>query len=78
MNRRETVFATLALGASPLVCLGQQAGRTYRLGLLTINARADWVHLDPYLVAFVQRLGEMGFVEGAQSRDRASRHGGQA
>lgn len=38
----------------------QQAGRTYRLGWLGTSGPAD----EPYNKAFVQRLGERGFVEG--------------
>lgn len=64
MNRRDTLSILIALGVSPLVCLAQQGGGSYRLGMLTGNPRAEWVRSDPYLVAFVQRLGELGFVEG--------------
>jgi putative ABC transport system substrate-binding protein len=60
MNRRETVLTLLALGASPLACFAQQAGRTYRFGYLDPTvARAE-----PYFVAFFERLRELGFAEG--------------
>jgi putative tryptophan/tyrosine transport system substrate-binding protein len=64
MNRRESVAILMALAASPSAGFAQQAGRTYRLGMMTGNARADWAQNDPYVVSFVQRLGELGFVEG--------------
>jgi len=35
MNRRDTVFALLALGATPLAALAQQAGRVRVIGVLS-------------------------------------------
>jgi putative tryptophan/tyrosine transport system substrate-binding protein len=57
MNRRESVSTLLTLGALPFVCLAQQAGRSYRIGLILSQS-------EPYAVAFVDRLRELGFVEG--------------
>ena len=64
MNRRETVLTLLALGASPLACFAQQAGRTYRVGFVGTAVRTEWVRTETYFIAFVQRLRELGFVEG--------------
>lgn len=64
MNRRESASILIGLAASPRAGFAQQAGRTYRLGMMTGNARADWGRNDPYLVGFVERLGELGFAEG--------------
>jgi putative tryptophan/tyrosine transport system substrate-binding protein len=64
VNRRESASILMALGASPLSGFAQQPGRTYRLGMMTSNARADWARNNPYLVSFVERLGELGFAEG--------------
>ncbi len=57
-RRRFTVCAgsVLALPAS----LAQQPGRTYRLGWLAAGSSRS----ESYNAAFVQRLGELGFVEG--------------
>ena len=57
----------MALGAVlalPRFAWAQQPGRTYRLGLIAVTARAEWARNDPYLVTFLERLGELGFVEG--------------
>lgn len=66
MRRREWLgsAAALAGGAWPAAAPAQQAGRSYRLGWLTSNPRAGWARTDPYYVAFVERLSELGFVEG--------------
>ena len=61
MNGRRAVL--LALGAAlalPRRALAQQPGRTYRLGWLSSGARRT----ESYNVAFVERLRELGFVEG--------------
>ena len=46
--------------AVPLAAAAQQPGRTYRLGWLSSGASRG----EAYNVAFVQRLRELGFVEG--------------
>ena len=46
-----------ALLAAPRFALAQQPGRTYRLGIIILRT-------EPYSVAFVQRLRELGFAEG--------------
>ena len=54
----------IAIGAGALAVprwsLAQAAGRSYRLGWLSISDSFK----EPYSLAFVQRLGELGFVEG--------------
>ena len=77
MNRRESASILMALGASPLSGFAQQPGRTYRLGMMTGNARADWARNDPYLVSFVERLGELGFAEGRNLVIEQRETGGQ-
>jgi ABC-type uncharacterized transport system substrate-binding protein len=60
MNRRE--FITLLGGASlgaPLHALAQEAGRTYRLGVLNAQARQA-----PNFAAFFDELRQLGLVEG--------------
>lgn len=61
MNRRDAtlVSAALAAGCGIPAARAQQPGRTYRIGWLSATTRNE-----PYAVAMVQRLAEMGFVEG--------------
>lgn len=60
MSRRR--FATaLALAAIAPRLARAQAGRQYRIGWIGTSAAT---HKEPYALAFVQRLGELGFVEG--------------
>jgi hypothetical protein len=56
MHRRQSAAFLLALGAVPIDGLAQQAGRTYRVGVMTVNPRAEWARKDPYLTGFVERL----------------------
>jgi putative tryptophan/tyrosine transport system substrate-binding protein len=60
MNRRDTVFALLALGAAPLAVKAQQAGKVYKIGVLS----AGGVPLPERTAVFVQALRELGWVEG--------------
>ena len=60
MRRRE--FITLVGGAVvalPLVALAQKAGRTYRLGCLSMHPRDI-----PFNVLFFDKLRRAGFIEG--------------
>jgi putative tryptophan/tyrosine transport system substrate-binding protein len=60
MKRRE--FITLVVGAGvawPLAVRAQEAGRTYRLGVLTLSPRNA-----PYMVAMFDELRRQGFIEG--------------
>ena len=61
MNRRETVLAILALGAAPRVAEAQQPSKLPTIGFLgptTASAMAPWI------AVFVQRLHELGWIEG--------------
>jgi len=62
MNRRNTLLALAALGAAPLAAQAQQAGKTWRIGVLRA-APDDAVFrqvFDPFLAA----LSDGGFTEG--------------
>jgi putative tryptophan/tyrosine transport system substrate-binding protein len=60
MNRRDTVFALLALGAMPLAAEAQQARKTVpRLGVLLFGTPET----DPNLGAFHKGLRNLGYVE---------------
>lgn len=52
MKRRDAAIALLALGGSPLVCLAQQPGRTYRIGVVLSGPEAA---MQRYLVALRER-----------------------
>ena len=59
-HRRHLLIALGGVLAWPRVALSQQPGRIYRLGWIgTTTPRGE-----PYNTAFVQRLSELGFVEG--------------
>jgi putative ABC transport system substrate-binding protein len=62
MNRRDTVLALIALGASPLAAEAQPAGKVPVIGLLDAGARSEmWV-------AFRQQFRDLGYVEGRNVR----------
>jgi putative ABC transport system substrate-binding protein len=63
MNRRDTVFALLTLGAAPLVCHAQQQGKIWRVGYLTQRRRPDSIDAD-FTGAFPRGMRELGYVEG--------------
>ena len=58
-QRRHLLLAAGGALAWPYLAIAQPSGRTYRLGVIETTSRAE-----PYFVAFVQRLAELGFVEG--------------
>ncbi len=60
MDRRETVFALLALGAVPLAARAQPAGKVFRIGFLWDSPAA----FPDAIEAFRQGLRELGYVEG--------------
>jgi putative ABC transport system substrate-binding protein len=59
-RRRQFLFAAGTLLAAPRFGIAQQPGRSYRLGWIGTTA----LRSQAYNIAFVQRLGELGFVEG--------------
>lgn len=59
MSRRRFIAACTALAAAPWARAQQQ--RQYRVGWIGTSAAT---HREPYSLAFVQRLAELGFVEG--------------
>ncbi len=64
------VISSLALGllAGPLPTEAQQAGKVYRIGWLGVGGpgslRRFKLKPSPQQIAFRQRLGELGYVEG--------------
>ncbi len=60
MDRRETVFVLLALGAVPLAARAQPAGKVFRIGFLWDSPAA----FPDAIEAFRQGLRELGYVEG--------------
>ncbi len=61
MNRRDTLLALLALGATPLGTEAQQPGKVWRIGVLWPGASSP---PNPRLEAFRQGLRELGYIEG--------------
>jgi len=59
MNRRDTVFALLALGAAPRVSHAQQQGKIWRVGYLSARRGPN-----EFEQAFVRGMRERGYVEG--------------
>ncbi len=66
MTTRRRFIATLAGGllATPLAVEGQQAGRAYRIGFLSLGSEPEPSSLAPYRIAFQQELRERGWIEG--------------
>ncbi len=61
MNRRDTVLALLALGATPLNSFAQQPSKVWRIGMLETTSMAlNAANLD----AFLRGMQELGYVEG--------------
>jgi hypothetical protein len=58
VNRRDAVFALLALGAAPLAAEAQPAAKVARIGVLEYSTSSESVE------AFKQGLRELGYVEG--------------
>src|SRR5262245_24103882 len=61
MNRREFVglFGGMTLSA-PRLAIAQSSARAFRIGWISVSDSFT----EPYSLAFVQRLGELGLVEG--------------
>ena len=64
MNRRETVFALLTLGALPLISIAQQRGRVWRVGLFHVGLD----HVPPSLAGLREGLKALGYEEGKNIR----------
>ena len=62
MNRRETVFALLALGAPPFVVQAQQPSKVWRISILQAGNRETNDRIAG--VPFTSRLAELGYVVG--------------
>ncbi len=65
MNRRS--FIGLMAGgllATPLAAVAQQSGKMYRIGSLNTSPVPVPGRFDPIWAAFVDRLRELGYVEG--------------
>jgi len=63
MNRRNTLFALLALGLAPLVSRAQQQDKVWRVGFLTQRRRPDSIDSD-FIGAFPRAMRALGYVEG--------------
>jgi putative ABC transport system substrate-binding protein len=62
MDRRRFLLTSLAGAvAAPLAAEAQQAGKVYRVGILSLSARADSLHLFD---ALEQGLRDRGYVVG--------------
>jgi putative ABC transport system substrate-binding protein len=59
MRRRDFILAGCATIGWPLAAPAQEAGRTYRLGGLSVGPREA-----PYFVAMFENLRRLGFIEG--------------
>jgi putative ABC transport system substrate-binding protein len=65
MNRRDAVISLFAIGTSPLTAFAQQASKVWRIGFISGRARSPTPSSpDTYLDAFVQKMQELGYVEG--------------
>src|SRR5437899_1464188 len=56
------VFLTVSLILAPLAAEAQQAGKAYRIGTLTVSPADRAAH---FIVAFEERLKELGYVKGS-------------
>ena len=63
MNRRDALFALLALAAMPLTAGAQGQGKIWRVGVLVPRRRPDSIDSD-FIGAFPQGMRELGYVEG--------------
>ena len=61
MKRRDFITVLGGAVASPLVALAQQPGKLPTIGFLGSSSAAAW---EPWVAAFEQRLGELGWIEG--------------
>src|ERR1700729_3713726 len=61
MRRREFLGVLLGTATWPLALRAQQAGKVPTIGLLGTATPRTW---DSWIAAFVERLGELGWVDG--------------
>jgi putative ABC transport system substrate-binding protein len=61
LKRREFITMLGGAAAWPLAARAQQRGRLPTIGLLGSSTRPGWA---PWTAAFVQRLRELGWIEG--------------
>jgi len=61
MNRRNTILALAAFGASPFRAIAQPSGRVARIGLLGVTSAADYAL---QVEAMRQGFRDLGYVEG--------------
>ena len=61
MNRRNSLFALLALGVAPLAALAQPATKAWRIGFLGAGSAAGWA---PQVDALRDGLRDLGYAEG--------------
>ena len=64
VQRRRLLFASSALIASPLVSFAQPNKKVWRIGFLYSRSGPTPSNPDVFLDAFVQRMRELGYVEG--------------
>jgi ABC-type uncharacterized transport system substrate-binding protein len=67
MDRRAFVTGLGAMLAAPLAAVAQQAGKVWRIGVLTFGQRSSLSPLDSLLHLF-ERLRELGYFEGQNLR----------
>ena len=65
MNRREFILALGGAAAWPLIASGQQGGKLPTIGFLGASSAAAWRN---WVVAFEQRLRELGWIDGNRPR----------
>jgi putative tryptophan/tyrosine transport system substrate-binding protein len=61
MKRREFITLLGSAAAWPLTARAQQSGKLPTIGFLGAATALNW---SPWLAAFVQRLRELGWIEG--------------
>lgn len=71
MRRREFIGFVGSAAAWPLAARAQQAGKVPTIGLLSASTA---IAEQPRRVAFVQRLGELGWAEGRNIGTPPGRH----
>lgn len=62
--RRSLLLGIAALLAAPRALLAQQGAKTYRIGVLASGSKPTATNLDASTTRFVERLRELGYVEG--------------